>query len=181
MTDNEILTLYREGDPQGAFSLIVSLYSERLYWYVRGMGLSHEDTDDLLQEIFVKVWGSLPSFRGESKLFTWLYRIATNEVLNFKRYNSVRSSIRSSLTPIGDEAEGKVDEDPYFDGDEAQRVLLRAISTLPERQRAVFTMRYYDELKYEDIAEILDVSVGSLKASYHIAYGKVKKYLEENL
>ncbi len=180
MTDQEILALYREGDPQGAFSLIVGQYSEKLYWYLRGMGLGHEDTDDLLQEIFVKVWNSLPSFRGESKLFTWLYRIATNEMLNFRRYNTVRSSI-SSATSIGEEANSRADEDPYFDGDEVQRVLLRAIETLPDRQRAVFTMRYYDDMKYEDMAQILDVSVGSLKASYHIAYEKVKRYLEENL
>lgn len=167
--------MYTE-DPERAFNQIVSQYGERLYWYIRTMGISHEDTDDLLQEVFIKVWNGLSTFRSESKLFTWVYRIATNETLNFIRSRSVRSSL--SFSAIDDEALRVVDNDPYFDGDEAQRMLSRAIAKLPPKQRLVFNMRYYEDLKYEDIAKILGGTVGSLKASYHFAYEKVKSELE---
>lgn len=179
MTDKEILAFYNKGQSDRAFKGIVESYSEKLYWHVRRLVNSHEDADDLLQEIFIKIWTALPSFRGDAQLFTWLYRIATNETLNFLRKQKVRAAL--SFSSIDAAAERKIDDDPYFDGNEAQRLLAKAIARLPEKQRVVFTMRYYDDMKYEDMSEVLGTSVGALKASYHIAYGKVKEELEKSL
>lgn len=178
MSDEEIISLYNEGRQERAFNEIVNNYSERLYWHVRHFVLSHEDADDLLQEIFVKVWAALPSYRGEAQLFTWLYRIATNETLNFLRKQKIRSVL--SFQSLDASLEKKIDDDPYFNGDDAQRVLLKAVNRLPEKQKLVFTMRYYDEMKYSDIAAILHTSEGSLKASYHIAYEKIKAELKKH-
>jgi len=175
MTDAEIISIWRSGRTEKAFNAIVDAYSERLYWHIRRLVSSHEDADDLLQEIFIKIWSALPSFRGEAQLFTWLYRIATNETLNFLRKQKVRAAL--TFSSLDANTERKIDDDPYFNGNQAQRALAKAISHLPERQRAVFTMRYYDEMRYEDISEILGTSTGSLKASYHIAYEKVKAEL----
>ena len=177
MTEQEIIREYRTGSPEKAFGAIVEAYSQRLYWYIRRMGFSHEDTDDILQDVFVKVWTSLPTFRGDSRLFTWIYRIATNETLNVIRSRKVRSSL--DFVSL-DGSEYRIEDDPYFNGKEAERVLLGAIASLPGKQRLVFTMRYYDDLKYEDISEILGTSVGSLKASYHIAYEKIKEELKKH-
>jgi len=146
---------------------------------VRRLVCSHEDTDDLLQEIFMKVWAALPSFRAEAQLFTWLYRIATNETLNFLARQKVRSVLQfKSLT---EEMERKIDEDPYFNGDKLQRALSKAIQTLPQKQRAVFHMRYFEDLSYEHISEITGSSIGALKSSYHIAYEKIKAILKNKL
>ena len=175
MTDGEILTLYRAGEQEKAFGEIVKAYSERLYWHVRSLVGSHDDTDDLLQDIFVKIWAALPSFRGEAQLFTWIWRIATNEALNFIKKQKNRSVL--SGEDATDVASRMPDEDAYLNGDEAQRLLSVAISQLPPKQRTVFTMRYYDEMKYEDIQKITGGTVSSLKASYHFAYEKVKDYL----
>ncbi len=176
MTDEEIIMLYRNGQSEKAFKEIVAAYSERLYWHVRGFMCSHEDTDDLLQEIFIKVWSALPSFRGDSRLFTWIYRIATNETLNWLHKQKVRSMLRfESLDTVLAE---KIEDDPYFNGDEAQRRLCKAIAKLPAKQKAVFTMRYFDELPYEDISEILGTSVGALKASFHFAVEKIRAEFE---
>lgn len=179
MNDQEIIQLYRSGKEEQAFNEIVRSYSERLYWLVRDLVLSHEDTNDLLQDIFIKIWAALPSFRGEAQLFTWLYRIATNETINYLNKKKVRAAL--SFTRIDDEVERVVQSDPYFNGDEIQRELVKAIATLPPKQRAVFTMRYYQEMKYEQMAEILGSSVSSLKASYHFAYEKVKSIIEKKL
>jgi len=177
MTDKEIIELYGSGQREKAFREIVEAYSERLYWHVRRFLCSHEDTDDLLQEIFLKVWNSLPSFRGESNLYTWLYRIATNEALNFLHKQKVRAALHfGSITP---ELETRIDDDPYFNGDEAQRLLMKSIQRLPEKQRTVFCMRYFDDLSYEDISEILGTSIGALKASYHFASEKIRSELEK--
>jgi RNA polymerase sigma-70 factor (ECF subfamily) len=138
---------------------------------------SHEDTDDLLQEIFIKIWAALPSFRGEAQLFTWLYRIATNETLNFLRKQKVRASLR--FQSLDAELERRIDEDPYFNGSEAQRLLSKAIAKLPEKQRIVFSLRYYEDMSYENISEITGTSVGALKASYHIAYEKLKAEFQD--
>lgn len=155
------------------FNRIVQDYSERLYWHVRRFVLSHEDADDLVQEIFTKIWTALPSFRGEAQLYTWVYRIATNEALNFVRKEKVRAALR--FERLTDEVNRKIDEDPWFDGDALQRSLAKAIAKLPDKQRLVFNLRYYDNMKYEDISAITGTSVGALKASYHIAYEKVKE------
>lgn len=175
MTDREIIDLYRNGGQQQAFNEIVKAYSERLYWHVRSVVGSHDDTDDLLQDIFIKIWAALPSFRGEAQLFTWVWRIATNEALNFLKKKG-RAQV-SSLEEMSDYASRIPDEDARLDGDEAQRLLSVAVSMLPPVQRAVFSMRYYDEMKYEEISEVMGSSVSSLKASYHFAYEKVKAFL----
>jgi len=159
------------------FNELVSKYSERLYWHVRTMVGSHEDADDLLQEIFIKVWNSLDSFRGESDPLTWLWRIATNETISFLRKARVRAILRFSS--LSEEAERISDPDPRLDGDKVMRQLRKSIMKLPDKQRLVFGMRYWEELSYEQISEITGTSVGALKASYHIAYEKVKQYLTE--
>ncbi|MBR7004027.1 MAG: RNA polymerase sigma factor [Bacteroidales bacterium] len=177
MTDKEIIDLYKEGQQERAFREIVDSYSERLYWHVRRFLCSHEDTDDLLQDIFVKIWSALPSFRGDSQLYTWLYRIATNETLNFLNKQKVRSALQ--FESLSSKLEEKIDEDPWFNGDSMQRLLMKAIQKLPEKQRLVFTMRWFEDLSYEDISEILGTSVGALKASYHFATEKIKTFLEK--
>ncbi|MBQ5984221.1 MAG: RNA polymerase sigma factor [Bacteroidales bacterium] len=161
------------------FNKIVSTYSERLYWHVRRFVLSHEDTDDLLQEIFIKIWTALPSFRGESQLFTWVYKIATNETLNFLRKQKVRAALR--FQSIDAELENRIDSDPYFSGTEAERELSKAVARLPEKQRQVFIMRYYDDLSYDEISSVTGTSVGSLKASYHFATEKIRESLKDIL
>ena len=177
MTDKEIVDLYRSGQREKAFKEIVDSYSERLYWHVRRFLWSHEDTDDLLQEIFVKVWSSLPSFRGDSQLYTWIYRIATNASLNSVQKQKIRSALRfESITP---KIEEKIDEDTLMNGDQLQRELAKAVQRLPAKQRTVFIMRWFDEMSYEEISEILETSVGALKASYHFAAEKIKADLEK--
>lgn len=179
MQDDEIIRLYRSGDRERAFSEIVKAYSERLFWYVRLFVCCHEDADDLIQEIFIKVWAALPSFREEARLYTWIYRIATNETLNFLRKQKVRAAL--TFKSIDSEMERKIDEDPYFNGDAAQRALMKAVQKLPEKQRIVFSLRYFEDMKYEDIAKLTGTTVGALKASYHIAYEKIKEQLDFSL
>ena len=157
------------------FNDLVHQYSEPLYWHVRAMVGSHEDADDLLQDIFIKVWNALPGFRGDSDPFTWLWRIATNETISHLRKARVRAAL--SFSRLDAQAERVSDPSPYFDGDKALRSLRKAIATLPDKQRLVFTMRYYEELSYEQISEITGTGVSALKTSYHIAYGKIKDYL----
>ena len=159
-----------------AFRGIVDAYTERLYWHVRRFLCSHEDTNDLLQDIFIKIWSALPSFRGEARLYTWIYRIATNEVLNYLRRQKFKALL--SLDSVSASLERKIDEDAGFNGDELQMELHKAIQRLPEKQRIVFSLRYFDEMKYEDISEITGTSVGALKASYHHAYSKIKNELQ---
>ncbi len=175
MRDNDIIRLFLAGDRERAFTEIVKAYSERLFWYVRRYVSSHEDADDIVQDIFVKVWAALPSFRGESQFFTWLYRIATNEALNYVRRQKVRAAL--SFRPIDAEMERRVDEDPWFNGDEAERTLMKALQKLPLKQRVVFSMRYFEDMSYEEISEVTGTSVGALKASYHIASTKLKDEL----
>ena len=178
MSDREIMDIYRSGAQEKAFNLIVRNYGERLYWHIRRFTCSHEDTDDLLQETFTKIWTALPSFREDAWLFTWIYRIATNETLNFLRKQKVRSLLSSGS--LAEEMEKKIDSDPYFSGNELQRILMKSIQKLPNKQKAVFTMRYFDEMSYDEIAEITGSSVGSLKASYHHAYKKIKDIIESH-
>ena len=161
------------------FNEIVKDYSERVYWHVRRFVNNHEDADDLVQEIFLKIWTALPSFRGEAQLFTWVYRIATNETLNWLRREKVRSALR--FTSIDTEMERRIDSDPFFDGDAADRALSKAVAKLPEKQRQVFVLRYYDEMPYEQMSEIVGTSVGALKASYHIAQEKVRAALGKDI
>lgn len=164
-------------DKERRFSKLVSEYSERLYWHIRSIVVNHEDSDDILQEVFIKVWNSLDSFREEASPFTWLWRIATNESLNFLRWKKVRAALQfSSLEAVmGHES------DSAFNGDEVERALSRAIATLPPKQKSVFCMRYYEDLPYEDIAEITGTSIGALKATYHNAREKVEKSIVGNV
>lgn len=175
MKDEDIIGIYRNGERERAFTEIVKAYSERLFWYVRRYVGCQEDADDLIQDIFVKVWAALPSFRGEARLFTWIYRIATNEALNFLRRQRVRAAL--NFKSIDGDVERRIDEDPYFNGGEAERRLMKALQKLPRKQRIVFSMRYFENMSYEDISEVTGTSTGSLKASYHIAYEKLKKEL----
>ena len=161
------------------FNEIVKDYSERVYWHVRRFVNNHEDADDLVQEIFLKIWTALPTFRGEAQLFTWIWRIATNETLNWIRREKVRAALR--FTTIDAEMERRIDSDPFFDGDAADRALSKAVAKLPEKQRQVFILRYYDEMPYEQMSEVLGTSVGALKASYHIAQEKVRAALGRDL
>ena len=177
MTDERIIELYECGQREEAFNGIVNAYTERLYWHVRRFLCSHEDTNDLLQDIFIKIWAALPGFRGEARLYTWLYRIATNEVLNHLRKQKFKALV--SLDSASGILERKIDEDAYFNGDQMQRELHKAIQRLPEKQTIVFSLRYFDEMKYEDISEITDTTVGALKASYHHAYNKIKDDLQK--
>lgn len=158
-------------DYEQAFTSMVRKYSEQLYWHIRGIVQSHEDADDVLQNTFLRAWRALPLFRGQSSEFTWLWRIATNEALNHLRKQKLRSAFMRLDTAAG------ISSDPYFNGDEAQARLQLAISHLPPKQRAIFCMRYYEELSYEQISGITGTSVGALKASFHIAKDKIEEEL----
>ncbi len=178
-SDKELLSLFRNPDQRNyAFNLIVRKYQERLYWHLRKIVIVHDDTDDLLQDTFMKAWKGLADFREESQLYTWLYRIATNEALSF-----LKNKRKKYLLPIVDvekELSSDIEGDSWFDGDELQKRLQKAILKLPEKQRLVFNMRYFDEMKYEDMSKILDTSVGALKASYHHAAKKIETLLKTN-
>ena len=163
---------------ESIFNRIVKEYSERLYWHVRRMVGSHEDADDLLQEIFLKIWTALPSFRGEAQLYTWVWRIATNETLNHLRREKVRAALR--FASADELVAQKIEGDPYFNGTAAQRELWKSVARLPQKQRQVFVMRWWDELSYEEISAITGTSVGALKASYHIAQEKIKLNLSDS-
>ena len=176
-SDKEIVSMLRAEKKEQAFNALVQEYKERLYWHIRRFTCSHEDADDLLQETFIKIWGALDSFKGASSLFTWVYKIATNEALNFLRKKKVISIMQ--MESLENVLWKKIDEDPYFNGNEVQRQLHKAIQKLPEKQRLVFNLRYFDELSYNEISEILNTSPGSLKASYHHAYVKIKDELEK--
>lgn len=177
---NEELVVERLQDPtysREAFTEVVAHYSESLYWQIRKMVISHDDADDLLQNTFLKAWTSIAYFRAEARLSTWLYRIAVNECITF--LNKQRQ--KNNISIDGDDGFliERIESDSWFDGDEIQRNLQKAIVRLPEKQRLVFNMRYFDEMKYEEISHILGTSVGALKASYHLAAKKIEEYLTQ--
>ena len=175
--DQQILDCLKDPSKKElAFRHMISKYKERLYWHIRKIVLNHDDTDDVLQNTFIKIWNGLDSFRAESSLFTWLYRIATNESITF--LNQRRRKMTSSLTDENEYLVNNLESDDYFDGDHWQMLLQKAISVLPEKQRIVFNMKYFDEIKYEEMSEILETSVGALKASYHHAVKKVEEYVK---
>jgi RNA polymerase sigma-70 factor (ECF subfamily) len=174
MQERELLKMYFvEGKKHYAFNLIVRKYSEKLYWPIRHIVLNHADADDVLQETFIKIWQSLPKFKAHSQLMTWMYRIAINEALQFQRKR--KREIRGEEDDL--KALKHLTNDPYFDGDQEYQRLLLAIDALPERQRIVFNLKYFDELKYSEIAAIIGGSEGSLKASYHHATKKIAEQL----
>jgi len=157
------------------FNLLVKEYQERVYWHVRKMVIDHDDSNDLTQDIFVKVWNNIGSFREDAKLFTWIYRIATNECLTF-----LKKKKNKYLIPIADvagELSGKLDDGDNLSGDEIQMKLQKAILTLPDKQRLVFNMRYFDEMKFGEIEKVTGTSQGALKASYHHAVKKIENFL----
>lgn len=175
--DEHILHLFHSGkQEQQAFRMLVDKYRERLYWHIRKIVLCHEDTDDILQNTFVKIWQGLPSFQSGSKLYTWMYRIATNEALN--HLHETRRKVHGNTVEISDHLADTLESDPFFSGDDIQRRLQRAILTLPEKQRTVFNMHYFDDLPYEDMAQILGVAVGTLKATYHNAANRIKQQIK---
>ncbi len=175
MNDADLLKIYRDGNKNYAFNLIVEKYKTQLYWQIRRMVISHDDADDVLQNSLIKVWESLDTFREESKLFTWLYRIVTNESLTFLKKK--RNKYIIPLVNVERQLVNNLRTDEYFTGDEIERKLQKAILQLPEKQRIVFNMRYYDEISYEEMSEILNTSEGALKASFHHALKKIEKYL----
>lgn len=160
------------------FAEIMKKYSEPLYWQIRRMVNNHEDANDLLQNTFMKAWTNADSFRNDSKISTWLYRIATNETLDFLRKQK-RSGDEISMDEVASIA-NRLNADKYFDGDEIQTKLQTAITTLPPTQRTVFNMRYFDDMKYSDMSKILGTSEGSLKASYHLAVQKISNFFSKH-
>ena len=159
-----------------AFEEVVGEFSEQLYWQIRRMVVSHDDANDILQNTFIKAWTNIDYFRGDAKLSTWLYRIALNECLNF--LNRQRAQENISIDEADSNFINMIEGDPYFDGDETQVMFQKAIRTLPEKQRIIFNLRYFHEMKYEDISEIVGTTVGALKASYHIAVKKISDYFK---
>ena len=175
--EREIIALLQDSTRQReAFECIVKEYSEQLYWQIRRMVLSHDDANDILQNTFIKAWMNIDYFRGEAKMSTWLYRIALNECLTF--LNKQRANAQLSIDDIQAEMANKLETDPYFDGDETQKIFLKAVHALPEKQQMVFNLKYFKEMKYEEISEILGTSIGALKASYHHAVKKIEKFLK---
>lgn len=160
------------------FNLLTRSYQERVYWHIRKMVIDHDDANDVVQEVFIKVWKNLDSFRADSSLFTWIYRIATNECLNFLRKKKRRFFI--PIADVSTELMNKLDNDTNISGDEIQLRLQKALIKLPEKQRLVFNMKYFDELKFDQISEITGTSVGALKASYHHAVKKIEELIKED-
>ncbi|OED44081.1 RNA polymerase subunit sigma-70 [Flavobacteriaceae bacterium (ex Bugula neritina AB1)] len=168
--------LQNDKDINNAFKKLVSIYKERLYWHIRNMLKDHDDTNDVLQNVFIKVYRNIKKFKGDSKLYSWLYRIATNESITFlnqkaKKFNLSSEKLQEKLIE-------NLESDVYFEGDEIQLKLQKAIASLPFKQQQVFNMKYFQELKYREMSEILETSEGALKASYHLASKKIETFLK---
>ncbi|MFJ1323136.1 RNA polymerase sigma factor [Capnocytophaga canis] len=177
MEEKELISQLQDKKKRGkAFEILVDLYQKRLYWHIRRIVISHDDTDDVLQETFIKIFRSIENFRADSSLFSWIYRIATNQALDFLKKKAHEKNC--SIEDLQYDRSSHLEADVYFEGDEIQRKFQQAIATLPEKQQIVFNMKYFEMLKYEEISEILGTSVGALKSSYHHAVEKIKNYLE---
>jgi len=185
MTDSALLELFHSGARERAFKLLIEKYQQKLYWHIRRMVTSHSNTDDVLQNTFIKVWHGLENFRSESQLYSWLYRIATNEGINFLNKEKKHSAI-SFEGGFGNDSDEESSYAPQnylqsdgqdIDGEAIQERLLKAIESLPDKQKIVFNLRYYDEMPYEQMSEVLQTSVGALKASYFHAAQKVERYI----
>lgn len=178
-SDNELLGFLKNPDSKNyGFNLIVLKYQKRVYWHIRRIVIDHDDANDVVQNVFVKAWKSIDNFRADSQLFTWLYRIATNESLTFLKQK--RTKFFVPLVDVEHELSDNLEGDSYYKGDKIQMKLQQAILTLPEKQRIVFNLKYYEEMKYEEMSKVLGTSVGALKASYHHAVQKIEKYLKED-
>lgn len=181
MENSENLLINRLQDKasaQAAFKELVSLYKERLYWHIRNMVKDHDDTHDVVQNTFLKIYKNIHQFKGESQLYSWMYRIATNEAITFLNKKAKRLQINSQ--DLQDHLIASLESDVYFEGDQIQLKLQKAIASLPPKQQQVFNMKYFEELKYREMAEILETSEGALKSSYHIAVKKIEEYLINN-
>ncbi|BAV09261.1 RNA polymerase sigma-70 factor, ECF subfamily [Filimonas lacunae] len=177
--DKELIHLFRQPDSrEKAFTAIIKKYQEKLYWYIRRMVVDHDDANDVLQNMFIKVWNALDNFREESQLYTWLYRIATNESLTFLEAQKKRTAV--SLSDVESNLSNKIKADRYFDSNKLEWKLQVAMQQLPEKQRIVFNLRYYDEMPYEEMSRVLGTSEGALKASYHHAVKKIEEFIKNN-
>ena len=177
--EKELLTQLKSVQTQEkAFRELITLYKERLYWHIRKIVISHDDSDDVLQNTFIKIYKNINSFKGDSKLFSWMYRIATNEAITHLNKNAKRLQITNEA--VQEYAISNLKADVYFEGDEIQLKLQQAIAKLPKKQQLVFNMKYFDNIKYKDMSEVLETSEGALKASYHIAVKKIEIYLTTN-
>ena len=175
--ENFVIELQDPQQREKAFHKLISEYKERLYWHIRKIVIIHDDADDVLQNTFVKIFRNIDGFNGESKLYSWMYRIATNEAITF--INKKAKERQLDIEELHYKLAENLEADTYFDGDETQLKLQKAIAILPQKQQLVFNMRYFDEMKYQDMAAILETSVGALKASYHHAVKKIEKFLTE--
>src|ERR1700753_1635781 len=174
--DAEILRKFQDEKTRNeAFNLLLKKYQQKLYWHIRRMVIDHDDADDLIQDTFVKVWKNLPGFRSDAQLYTWMYRIATNECITFLNKKKQKNNI--PLDDVAYELAETLADSSYFNGDQAQLKLQEALLTLPEKQRLVFNMKYYDDMKYEEMSQVLGTSVGALKSSFHLAVKKIEAYL----
>ena len=179
LSDKELLERFRNPDTKNySFNLLIRKYQKKVYWHVRRMVISHDDANDVTQETFVKVWKHLDRFKEEAQLYTWIYRIATNESISFLRKK--RTKFFLPLIDVENSLSNSLKDDRFFSSDEIELKLQQAILKLPEKQRIVFNLRYYDEMKYEDMSEMLGTSEGALKASFHHAAKKVEEYLKNN-
>ena len=177
LSDREILDQFSNPETRNyAFNLLVRQYQNRLYWHIRKMVIDHDDTDDILQNVFIKAFNGLSNFREDSRIFTWLYRIATNECITF--LNSKKKRFFIPMVDVENQLSQNLENDSYFNGDRIQMRLQQAILTLPEKQRLVFNMKYFEDMKYDDMSEILGTSVGALKASYHHAVKKIEEFMK---
>ncbi|MDP4131344.1 MAG: sigma-70 family RNA polymerase sigma factor [Bacteroidota bacterium] len=175
-TDTELLALFREpATKEKAFNILVKKYQERLYWHIRRMLVDHDDSNDVMQNVFIRVWNALANFREDAQLYTWLYRIATNECLTFLEKQKKRASV--SINDIESGLSNKIRADKDFDASKLEWKLQLAIQQLPDKQRIVFNLRYYDEMPYEEMSRVLETSAGALKASYHHAAKKIEDFI----
>ena len=179
MEDRDLIEKLRNKETRNfGFNLLVRNYQERIYWHIQKMVIDHDDANDLVQEVFIKVWNSIDNFREDSKLYTWIYRIATNECLSFLSKKKKRFFL--PIADVEGELSRKVEENAQVNGDEIELKLQKALLKLPDKQRLVFNMKYFDEMKYEEIATITDTSIGALKANYHHAVKKIEEILNSD-
>lgn len=174
-----VAELQNETTASKAFETLMRTFSEPLYWQIRKMVFNHDDANDLLQNVFLKAWNNIHNFRGDAKLSTWLYKIAVNESINFINREKNRLNISADNEDTSFLID-RLESDEYFDGEELHKELLKAVAALPEKQRLVFNMKYFDDMKYEDMSNILGTSVGALKASYHLAVKKIENFFKDN-
>lgn len=174
--DNELVSLFKQNkDREKVFTIIVKRYQEKIYWQIRRMVIRHEDADDVMQNVFIKAWNGLEHFREDAKLYTWLFRIAVNETLSYMEQQKKRSSV--SFEDVSEALENRLKSEKGFNENQAVWKLQKAIQQLPEKQRVVFNLRYFEEMPYEQMSEVLETSVGALKASYHHAVKKIEDYI----